>query len=130
VPVKTTNRPISKALHDEDGRVASSYQGLVHSIKGIAESLNALNRQAVREYEPIVESILRSRSRDSRHIEHTLDGLLGFCGHEPALMLFKKLCRHYWEIDPVATARQIHAYREFWDSDEINETGEPVGGAA
>lgn len=127
MPVKTTNRPISKALHDEDGTGASSYQGLVHSIKGIAESLNALNRQAVREYEPVVESILRSRSRDSRHIEHTLDGLLGFCGHEPALVLFKKLCRHYWEIDPVATARQIHAYREFWDSDETHEPGEPEG---
>lgn len=102
----------------------------MHSIRGIAESLNALNRQAVREYEPIVESILRSRSRDTGHIEHTLDGLLSFCGCDPALVLFKKLCRHYWEIDPAATARQIQAYREFWDSDEINEPGEPEGGAA
>jgi hypothetical protein len=130
MPVKTTKLPTSKSLHEEEAGDESSYQGLVHSIRGIAESLNALNRQAVREYEPIVESILRSRSRDTGHIEHTLDGLLGFCGYEPALVLFKKLCRHYWEIDPAATARQIHAYREFWDSDEINETGELVGGAA
>jgi len=119
MPAKTTKRPISKALHDEDGRDASSDQELMHSIKGFAESLNALNQQAVREYAPMVESILRSRSRDTRHIEHTLDGLLGFCGHEPALVLFKKLCRHYWEIDPIATARQIHAYREFWDSADL-----------
>ena len=122
--------PISKPLDDEDGRDVPSDQGYLDSIQGIAESLNALNRQAVREYEPIVESILRSRSRDTGHIEHTLDGLLSFCGYDPALVLFKKLCRHYWEIDPAATARQIHAYRELWDSEEINEPGEPEGGAA
>ena len=123
MPAKATKRHISKSIHDEDGINESGYQGLLQSIKGIAESLNALNRQAVREYTPVVESILRSRSRDTRHIEHTLDGLLDFCGYKPALVLFKKLCRHYWEMDPVATARQINAYRERWDSEE------KVGGA-
>jgi hypothetical protein len=54
---KTTNRPISKSLHDEDGRDESSFKQLLHSIKGIAEGLNALNRQAVREYEPIIEAL-------------------------------------------------------------------------
>lgn len=130
MPVKATKLPITKSLHEEEAGDKSSDQELVHSIKGIAESLNALNRQAVREYEPIVESILRSRSRDTGHIEHTLDGLLSFCGYDPALVLFKKLCRHCWEIDPAATARQIHAYRELWDSDESSEPGEPEGGAA
>lgn len=105
----------------------SSYQGLLQSIKPLVESLQALNQQAVTEYAPVVENILRSRSRDTEHIEHTLDGLLGFCGYEPALVLFKKLCRHYWEIDPVATARQINAYREFWDADETKEPDEQLG---
>ena len=80
--------------------------------------MRSLNQQAVREYTPVVESIVRSRSRDIQQIEHTLDGLLGFCGNEPALDLFKTLCRHYWEIDPVATADYINIYREQWDSDE------------
>ena len=34
-------------------------------------------------------------------------------------MLFKKLCRYYWDIDPIATAGHINAYRDMWDSDEI-----------
>jgi hypothetical protein len=68
-----------------------SYDSLFRSVKGIAESFHALNRQAVREYMPVVEGILRSHSRDPEHIEHTLDGLLDFCGYEPALVLFKKL---------------------------------------
>jgi hypothetical protein len=34
------------------------------------------------------------------------------------LELFRRLCRHYWDIDPAATAGYVHAYREMWDSDE------------
>jgi hypothetical protein len=96
----------------------SDYDTMFQSIREIAESLQSLNQQAVREYTPVVESILRSQSRDTSHIEHTLDGLLSFCGYEPALVLFKKLCRHYWEMDPVATAAHINAYRDMWDSEK------------
>jgi hypothetical protein len=96
----------------------SDYDALFQSIKGMAESLQSLNRQAVREYTTVVEGILRSQSRDTHHIEHTLDGLLGFCGYAPSLDLYKKLCRHYWKIDQVATASYINAYREMWDSNE------------
>jgi hypothetical protein len=125
MPAKRTasHRPRSHELPPADEK--RGYDGLFQSIKPLVESLQALNQQAVTEYAPIVEDILRSRSRDTQHIEHTLDGLLDFCGYEPALVLFKKLCRHYWEIDPVATARQINAYREFWDSDE-SEDGKPA----
>ena len=102
----------------------NDYEDLLQSLKGYAESLQSLNKRAVREYSPIVESILRSRCRDINHIEYTLDGLLSFCGYEPALVLFKKLCRHYWEIDPVATAAHIDAYRDMWDSNEEEPTEE------
>ena len=98
-----------------------SYDTLLESVSGIASSIQALNQQAVVAYTPIVEGILRSGSRDADHIEHTLDGLLGFCGYSPALVLFKKLCRHFWTIDPAATAWHINAYREMWDSEEAEE---------
>ncbi|HUM99591.1 MAG TPA: hypothetical protein PLI96_03780 [Halothiobacillus sp.] len=91
------------------------------SVHDIAEAIHAVNQQAMREYTAVVERILRTRSRDTRHVEHTLDGLLGFCCYEPALILYKKLCRHYWELDPVATANYINAYREMWDSEEKGE---------
>ena len=91
---------------------------LLDSIESIVASFQALNRQAVKEYTPIVAAILRSRSRDTRHIEQTLDRLLDYCGHAPVLRLFKELCRHYYFIDPLATAQYVHAYREMWDSVE------------
>lgn len=90
------------------------------SICDLAESLQLLNQQAVQEYTPVVENILYSRCRDTNHIEHTLDGLLSFCSYEPALALYKKLCRHYWDLDKAATAYHINAYREMWDLEEEN----------
>ena len=101
------------------GKAENSYDRMMKSVTGLARQICALNKQAVRQYKPIVESILRDRSRDVRHIEHTLDGLLDFCGHDPALKLYRRLCRHYWDIDPVATAQYVHAYREMWDSENL-----------
>ncbi len=70
------------------------------------------------QYRPVVDDILLTGSRDVRHIEHTLDGLLDFCGDAPVMLLYRQLCRHYWQIDPVATAYYVNAYRERWDSNE------------
>ena len=88
------------------------------AIRTLAGSMRNLQQQAAQQYLPVVDDILRTRSRDTQHIAHTLDGLLDFCGHEPVLQLYKKLCRHYWDIDPAATADYVNAYREYWDSDE------------
>ena len=89
----------------------------MQAIRALAGSMRDLQRQAAQQYLPVVDDILRTRSRDTQHIEHTLDGLLDFCGHEPVLQLYKKLCRHYWAIDAAATD-YVNAYREYWDSDE------------
>jgi len=94
----------------------SDYDAMFESVRGLAESLRSLSQQAVVQYAPIVEAIIHTRNRDVRHIEHTLDGLLDFCGYDSALQLYRRLCRHYFDIDPVATADYINAYRELWDS--------------
>ena len=94
-----------------------SHGDTVDAIIGLARSLRDLQQQAAQQYEPVVDEILRTRSSDTRHIEHTLDRLLDFCGHEPVLRMYKNLCRHYWDIDPAATADYINAYRKYWDSD-------------
>ncbi len=96
----------------------SGYDTMCKEICTRAGSMRDLQRQAVQQYLPVVDDILRTRSRDARQIEHTLDGLLDFCGHEPVLQLYKKLCRHYWDIDPAATAYYVNAYREYWDRNE------------
>ena len=55
--------------------------------------------------------------------------ILDFCAYEPALVLFKKLCRHYFDIDPAATADYVRFYREMWDSEpETEPSCREVGG--
>lgn len=87
-------------------------------IIGLVGAVHDLQERAAKEYKPVVDDILRTRSQDIRHIEHTLDGLLDFCGFEPVLEMYKQLCRHCWDINPAATADYVNAYREYWDSDE------------
>lgn len=77
-----------------------------------------LGQRAALQYRPVVGDIVRSGNRDAQHIERTLDGLLDFCGHEPVLLMYRELCRHYWPIDPAVTAFYIDTYRERWDSEE------------
>lgn len=95
----------------------------IQPILKLAESLRDIQRQAAQQYQPVVDDILHTRSRDTEYIEHTLDRLLDFCGDETVLQMYRKLCRHYWDIDPAATAYYVNAYREYWDS------GEPGGRA-
>ena len=96
----------------------NGYPDLLESVSKLGEALQDLNKQAVRQYADVVEAVLLSGSRDTQHIERTLDGLLDFCGHEPALLLYRRLCRYYFDIDPSATVFYVNAYREFWDSEE------------
>lgn len=94
----------------------SDADGMATLLK-LAGRLGELQRQAAREYQPVVEEILRTRCRDAAHIEHTLDRLLDFCGDDAVLQMYRQLCRHYWDLDPAATAYYVQAYREYWDSD-------------
>jgi hypothetical protein len=90
----------------------------MQAIRQLAGSMVDLQRLAAQEYQPVVDDILRTRSRETQHIERTLDRLLDFCGNETVLQMYKKLCRHYWDIDPAATAYYVNAYHEHWDGDE------------
>jgi hypothetical protein len=95
---------------------------LLRSVASLIDAASALARQAVEEYAPLVDSIIRDESRDAMRIERTLGGLLDFCFDAEALLLYKKLCRHYFDIDPAATASYVQAYREMWDSEPRNDT--------
>ena len=41
----------------------------------------------------------------------------GDCADNEVLLLFRKLCRYYWEINPQATADYVNFYRRMWDDD-------------
>jgi hypothetical protein len=100
---------------------SEGFQGLVRSIGEIGEHMRALHQKAEVAYTPIVEAILRGRSGDIAHIERTLDGLLGFCGDARVLLLYRRLCRHLWELDQAAAVAYVNLYREMYDPTEEGE---------
>ncbi len=99
------------------------YDALFDSISEIAKSIVALGETAVVAYEPIVNDLVNSRSKDHMEIQRTLDGMLGFCGNQTMLQLYKKLCRYYFYLDPAATADYIGYYREMWDPESLKKSG-------
>jgi len=88
---------------------------LVQRIGELAKSAQELSRSAEQQYSAEVSAILKSQNRDSRRIERCLDGILNFCFDDGMLVLYKKLCRYYFDIDPEATISYVNAYREMWD---------------
>jgi hypothetical protein len=82
--------------------------------------LKDLTTQAIQAYTPAVEEIIRTNSHNTCEVDHLLDGMLGFCYDAEMLLLFKKLCRYYYGIDPVTTAEYVYAYRDMWDEDKKN----------
>lgn len=111
------------ALHSATAG-AATYQDLLADLKKNMAELQTLREQAVEALTPAVQEIVCSGSRDVQRIEHTLDQLLDIACLPEGLALFKTLCRHHWTLDPQATAGYINVYREMWDSDDKNDTGE------
>ena len=107
---------------------ATDFEDTVTKLSALAESLRCLQELGVAQSTPIVETILRTRSRDVRHIEQTLDGLLDIACHPAGLQLYRRLCRHYWEINPQATADYINAYRDLWDSEDLETKESELAG--
>ena len=106
---------------DENGEFDENSK-FVKDIVGIIEEFQVLIKAAVLTIEPEVNRIIRNRITDKKQIETLLDRLLDYAGmDEKGLMLFKRLCRHYYYIDPYATAEYVYTYRDLYDSDEEDE---------
>jgi len=95
---------------------------MIEEIKDLIVVQQNLARQALSEYSLLVDNIVVSKTTDQNRIERTLDGILDFCFDADMLQLFKKLCRYYFTINPLATASYINIYREMWDNDFIDNT--------
>jgi len=99
-------------------KTTEEYKALIESLSEAASSLRSLAQQAVVIYENEVSNIIQSKCTDTKEIEQTLEKMLDFCFDPSVLLVFKKLCRYYFEIDRHATATYIMRYRELWDTED------------
>ena len=89
-------------------------------LKDLVGNITAIQNEAVLQtllvWKPKAENIIKTKSEDVNAIEHTLDALCEVAFNDEVLIVFKKLCRYYYNIDPQATAEQVQFYREMWDN--------------
>jgi hypothetical protein len=97
------------------------YETTLIEFKKIAQSIISLNEQAYQVYLPLVDAIIQTKNKDEKEIEHLLDRILDIACSEKGLLLYKKLCRYYWDINPNTTAFYINAYREMWDEESLDK---------
>ena len=88
---------------------------MTDNLDQLAGQMVALFRRAVPLANAEVDAIIQSGEQGTQRIEHQLDHMLGLCCDPDMLVVFKRLCRYYDGIDPVATAGYVQAYREMWD---------------
>jgi len=92
-------------------------------IKSVGE-LHKLQQQVVNANKPYFESeinsIIGNKIKDENRICLLLDALLDLAFDDEILVLFKKLCRHYYFINKEAAFDYVNAYREIWDTDTLN----------
>lgn len=94
-------------------------QEKLNSFKELAESLNKITQDAFIIYEEQVDRIYRNKITDNKEIERVIDDLLDFCHDDKILLLFKRICRYYYKINPSATFEYVNVYRNLWDEESL-----------
>jgi len=92
---------------------------MTEDIKKLIESHSQLAQQALELYTPLVDNLIATKNTDVNHICLTLDYMLGFCYDDNMLLLYRRLCRYLFDIDPQATASYIEAFRDMWDEEGV-----------
>lgn len=98
-------------------------KALGEELRPLVEARNHLARKAETGFAMQVNDIICEGCKDSKRIEWLLTCMLDFCFDDRILVLFKKLCRHYYTIDPAATASYVYSYRDMWDDDHTPKEG-------
>lgn len=90
----------------------------LENIKPLIEQIALIHHKAYYEYKLRVENLIDSKITDDNTIQKTLDYLLDHACNDEVLILYKKLCRYYWNINPKATVDYVNYYKEMWDNEE------------
>ena len=82
----------------------------------IGEVFSRLHDDAYEAYCPIVHDLC-SHTASEHEVALTLDYMLGFCGDDRMLGLFKMICRKYYPLYPEMITFEIKGYREWFEEE-------------
>lgn len=86
----------------------------------LCKELSLLWKQKYLMLKEEAEFVIENNIKDEIRIERILDNLLELCEDEKALLLYRKVCRYYYSINPIATVDYINFYKEWYDQDTLN----------
>ena len=92
---------------------------LFQEVSSMIESIQPLVRQNLSLLTNQVGVLIKGRERDDDRIQRLLDSLLDYAGMcDEGIVLFKRLCRYYYDINPQVNADYIGIYRDLYGSEE------------
>ena len=88
----------------------------------ICKSIIELHKQRYAIVKSEIEKIIKDKVKDERYIQRKLYEMLDillFYENDDSLLLFRRLCKYYFSINPMVTAQYITYYREQNDPEGI-----------
>ena len=81
-----------------------------------------LNKQKYEVIKDEIEKIIRDNIKDERYIQRKLDEMLDillFYENDDSLLLFRRLCKYYFSINPIVATQYINYYKEQNDPEGV-----------
>lgn len=95
-------------------REDDDYRAWIESLKDTARKMRLLAARAVREYTPVVNSILAGAIAEEEEIALVMDYILDFCWSAEMVRLFYRLCKGIKKEHPDLAKRYLQYYQEMW----------------
>lgn len=77
-----------------------------------------MNEELLQVYTPMVDEMCSRSDILPHELEHLLDDLLSVCINDDMLILFKKVCRRFYQAYPEIVAKYIMLYKELYEDVE------------
>lgn len=95
---------------------------LFQEVSSMIKFIQPLIRQNLSLLTNQVDDLVKGREKDDNRIQRLLDSLFDYAGMcDEGLVLFKRLCRYYYGINPQVTVEYISIYRDLYGSEEEYE---------
>lgn len=88
------------------------------NISTTIKKLHSIVQDNLNVFTNMVDEIIDSNCKDEKNIELTLDKLLDFCFDKDVLILYKRLCRFFYKINPNATQDYVNYYRDMYENED------------
>lgn len=104
--------------HFEEKKDEQQLDDMVNHLEPLIQQMKHIHDMAVVAYTPLVDDLC-SRKATQNEVEWMLDWLLMYAGDERMLLLYKRVCRAYWQIYPDSIAFYIMEYRKEYDPESL-----------